>query len=169
MGVPAGIIDEELQTKHSKLSQKIEEVISQPEKELQIRLRSENCDIAYPPIIQSGGEYSLKLSVQSAPTPLKYDVIMCGIGARYSMYCANVARTVLVDPSKQQEAEYKALLAAQEAAIAALVTGAPLSAPVDAAIQALKVQPWPACPSQGLNCCLLSVLLQASCSPQGCS
>lgn len=95
--------------------------------------------------MQSGGEYSLKLSVQSTATPLKYDVILCGIGARYSMYCANVARTVLVDPNKQQEEEYKALLAAQEAAIAALVEGASLAAPVEAANQALKVcLPFPA-------------------------
>ncbi len=135
-----GIIDEEVQTKHTSLSQKIEDVVAQPDKQLQIRLKPENCDIAYPPIVQSGGEYSLKLSAQCTATPLKYDVILCGVGARYSMYCANVARSYLVDPSKQQEAEYKALLAAQEAAIAALVAGAPLSAPVAAAIQALKVR-----------------------------
>ena len=43
------------------------------------------------------------------------------------MYCANIARTYLVDPSKKQEAEYAALLAAQQAALAGMVEGAALS------------------------------------------
>ena len=37
-------------------------------------------------------------------------MVLCSIGVRYSSYCANVARTYLVDPTKQQEAQYKALL-----------------------------------------------------------
>ena len=36
--------------------------------------------------------------------------MLCSIGVRYSSYCANVARTYLVDPTKKQEAQYKALL-----------------------------------------------------------
>ncbi len=38
---------------------------------------------------------------------LRYDIILVSLGARYSSYCANLSRTLLVDPSKQQEAEYK--------------------------------------------------------------
>ena len=63
----------------------------------------------------------------------------CHAGARYSMYCANVARTYVIDPSKEQEAQYKALLDAQAAAIAALVEGAPLSAAHEAATATLQV------------------------------
>ena len=55
------------------------------------------------------------------------------------MYCANVARTYVIDPSKEQEAQYKALLDAQAAAIAVLVEGAPLSAAHDAATATLQV------------------------------
>lgn len=55
------------------------------------------------------------------------------------MYCANVGRTFLVDPVKQQEEEYKALLQAQVAAINALVPGAPMSAAVTATIKSLQV------------------------------
>ena len=45
------------------------------------------------------------------------------------MYCANVARTYVIDPSKEQEAQYKALLRTRRRPpIAALVEGAPLSA-----------------------------------------
>ena len=46
---------------------------------------------------------------------LEYDVVLCSIGVRYSSYCANVARTYLVDPTKQQEAQYKALLQVRHA------------------------------------------------------
>jgi nucleosome binding factor SPN SPT16 subunit len=58
---------------------------------------------------------------------------------RYSSYCANIARTLFVDPSKQQEQEYSAVLAAQTAAIGALVEGAPMSAAYTAAVAALQV------------------------------
>lgn len=76
---------------------------------------------------------------------------MCSLGARYSMYCANVARTYLVDPSAQQEAQYKALLAAQEAAIVALVVGAPMGAAHTAALKALQVSPPCPEPVSGLG------------------
>ena len=65
----------------------------------------------------------------------------CSGGGRYAMYCANVARTYLVDPNKTQEEEYKALLSAQEAAIAALREGEPLSAVMAAGISSLQVYP----------------------------
>lgn len=60
-------------------------------------------------------------------------------GARYSLYCANAARTYLVDPSKQQQEQYAALLAAAEAASKALVPGAKCSAAYAAAVQELEV------------------------------
>lgn len=59
-------------------------------------------------------------------------------GTRYSSYCSNLSRTYLIDPTKQQEAEYNALLAAQEAAVAALVPDAPLSAAMEAAVKTLN-------------------------------
>lgn len=48
-----------------------------------------------------------KVGAANSESSLKYDVILGSIGARYASYCANVARTLLVDPSKQQEAEYR--------------------------------------------------------------
>ena len=47
--------------KHSKLSERTEEVIADPAGKLSVKLRQDNCDIAYPPIIQSGGDYDLKV------------------------------------------------------------------------------------------------------------
>ena len=51
-----------------------------------------------------------------------------------------MARTYVIDPSKGQEAQYRALLDAQAAAIAALVDGAPLSAAHAAATAALQAR-----------------------------
>ena len=58
---------------------------------------------------------------------------------RYASYCANIARTYFVDPNPQQESEYAALLAAQQAAVAALVEGAPMSAAYKAVVKTLQV------------------------------
>jgi len=80
-----------------------------------------------------------QISAQSSDKALSFDVIICSIGARYSMYCANVARTYLVDPSSEQEVQYKALLAAQQAAIDALVVGAPMGSAHSAALKSLMV------------------------------
>ena len=124
--------------KHSKLSEEIEQVLTEPQK-IQVKLTAANLDIAYAPIVQSGGVYDLKVSAASDDRRLEYDVILCSLGARYSMYCANIARTFLVDPVKQQEEEYKALLQAQDKAIATLVEGAPISAAMAACVQALEV------------------------------
>jgi Xaa-Pro aminopeptidase len=50
-----------------------------------------------------------------------------------------VARTFLVDPNKKQQEEYGALLAGMEAAVKALVPGAPCSDAYAAAVKAIEV------------------------------
>lgn len=49
----------------------------------------------------------VQVSATSNEQRLRYDIILGSLGARYGSYCANLSRTLLVDPSKQQEAEYK--------------------------------------------------------------
>lgn len=111
-----------------------EEVITEPAK-AQIKLKADNVDIAYQPIFQSGGNYDLKLSAASDDNLLHAGVILVSLGTRYSSYCANVARTYIIDGGKEIEAQYAAVLAAQEAAITALVDGAPANAPFEAAVK----------------------------------
>lgn len=111
-----------------------EEAITEPTK-IGVKLKAANVDIAYPPIFQSGGKYDLKLSAASDDSPLHDGVILVSLGTRYSSYCASIARTYLIDPTKQQELEYAALLAAQEAAIAALKEGATATSVMEAAVQ----------------------------------
>ena len=45
-------------------------------------VQAEFVDVAYPPIIQSGGEYDLKLSAGSNDKKMHYGVIVCQAGAR---------------------------------------------------------------------------------------
>ena len=79
------------------------------------------------------------MSAQSNEEELTYDVILVSLGARYQMYCSTLSRTLLVDPNKTQEAQYKALLEAQSAAIAALKPGKPMSDAYNAVVATLKV------------------------------
>jgi nucleosome binding factor SPN SPT16 subunit len=132
------IIDQEKKVKHSKLMAIVEEAIQNPAK-LNIRLKPEAVDLAYSPLFQSGGDYDIKYWVNiSNDDRIHYDVIMCCLGTRYSSYCANVGRTLLVNPNKKQEEEYAAIFAAQAAAINALTEGAKMSAAFEGAVAALK-------------------------------
>lgn len=85
-------IDQERAVKHSKLSEMVEGVITEPTK-IGVKLRAENCDIAYPPVFQSGGRFDLKLSAASDDGELSQEgVVLVALGTRYASYCANIAR-----------------------------------------------------------------------------
>lgn len=130
------ILDKEKKVKHSKLSEATEEVISDPGK-INVKLKADNVDIAYPPVFQSGGKYDLKVSAQSDDSNLHDGIVVVFLGTKYSSYCANIGRTFLIDPTKKQEAEYLALLAAHEAAVKALIEGAKMDAAYEAVVQTL--------------------------------
>ena len=87
---------------HAKLSEMTEDTIIDPSK-LGLKIAAEHVDICYPPIFQSGGEYDLKYSAESAGTKLHYAsppaVVHMSVGARYTQYCSNVGRTYMVDPT----------------------------------------------------------------------
>lgn len=84
-------------------------------------------DMCYPPIIQSGGHYSLKFSALSDKNHLHFGAIVCSLGARYKSYCSNISRTLLVNPSEKAQENYTFLLNLQEEVLKALVAGAKLS------------------------------------------
>ncbi len=58
-------------------------------------------DMCYPPIIQSGGKYSLKFSAVTDKNVLHFGAIVCCLGARYKSYCSNVVRTLLINPTEK--------------------------------------------------------------------
>lgn len=134
------VIDEEKKVAHSALMDDAEKVILEP-KQIGVKLKAENVDICYPPIIQSGGKFDLKPSASSNDDHLYYEqasVIICAVGSRYNSYCSNVARTILIDANQMQSKAYEVLLKAQEAAIGALKPGNKASAVYLAALAVVE-------------------------------
>ncbi|KAI0048191.1 FACT complex subunit SPT16 [Auriscalpium vulgare] len=77
-------------------------------------LATEYC---YSPIIQSRsseGGYDLKSTAESTEDDMAHKgVFLVSVGMRYKGYCANVGRTFIVDPDKDQESIYNFLLGLQ--------------------------------------------------------
>ena len=61
-------MDSEKKVKHSALSDEAESDMLDPVIKLGVKLRKEVVDAAYPPIIQSGGVYDLKVNYFLQPT-----------------------------------------------------------------------------------------------------
>ena len=61
--------------------------------------------------MQSGGNYSPKITVTPNSDKLKSDCILLGIGSLYKSWNSFVGRTLLIDPSEKQKTTYKKILA----------------------------------------------------------
>ncbi|TKR75725.1 hypothetical protein L596_016976 [Steinernema carpocapsae] len=113
------IIDQEKKIKHSRLAENLEATI----KKMTPSNANDTVDSCYTPIIQSGGNYTLKVSAESDDKLLHYGTIVTCLGARLNNYCSNVARTILFNPSKELEDNYEVLLATHAALVEALKPG----------------------------------------------
>ncbi|XP_010541908.1 PREDICTED: FACT complex subunit SPT16 [Tarenaya hassleriana] len=134
------VIDDEKEVTHSSFMDLTEKAILDPIK-AKVKLRAENVDICYPPIFQSGGEFDLRPSAASNDELLYYDsasVIICAVGARYSSYCSNIARTYLIDGHSLQIKAYEVLLKAHDAAISALKPGTKVNSAYQAALAVVE-------------------------------
>jgi nucleosome binding factor SPN SPT16 subunit len=85
-------------------------------------------DTCYAPIIMSGKSIDLKPSAASTNDPIEPSVIVCALGARYQMYCANLTRTYFIDPDEKRQAAYKAVQKVYEAAVPKMQPGTTLGA-----------------------------------------
>eukprot|EP00002_Diphylleia_rotans_P026097 TRINITY_DN5189_c0_g1_i1.p1 TRINITY_DN5189_c0_g1~~TRINITY_DN5189_c0_g1_i1.p1 ORF type:complete len:1024 (+),score=233.35 TRINITY_DN5189_c0_g1_i1:49-3120(+) len=121
------IVDKAMKVKHSQLAEDTEKMLQKPAIQ-GLKVNHEFVDCAYFPIIQSGGNYNLKISTTSDDEVLQVGVILCSIGARYKTYCANVARTYFIGTTKEQETNYQFLKTLQSHALSLLVPGASCSA-----------------------------------------
>ncbi|CAB3408807.1 unnamed protein product [Caenorhabditis bovis] len=121
------IIDQEKRVRHSNLSKEISHYMK--DSKIQGPLAKHNIETSYDPIVMSGGKYSFKWSHESAETLLHYQfgTIITSFGVRLDDYCTNVTRTMLIFPSSSLEAAYEAVLATEQAVIAALKPGVKLS------------------------------------------
>nr|pir 138K protein - Tetrahymena thermophila [Tetrahymena thermophila]AAS65456.1 p138 [Tetrahymena thermophila] len=105
------IIEDEGKKTHSQIATMIEGLIEN-EKELkkiseEIGGESDNLDLAYVPIVQSGGKYDLKPNAQSNEDILSYDTIIVSVGTKYMEYHANIVRTLFIDPTNDQKKIYQ--------------------------------------------------------------
>ncbi|XP_035220236.1 FACT complex subunit SPT16-like [Stegodyphus dumicola] len=126
------IIDADKRVKHSKLSESVEQALN--DKKYITGVDPNQVDLCYPCIIQSGGNYNLKFSVVSDKNNLSFGTIICALGARYKSYCSNIVRTLLVNPSKEQEELYNFLVSLQEEVLNKLQHGVKLCDVYSAAV-----------------------------------
>ncbi|KAL8948463.1 MAG: hypothetical protein Q9222_005351 [Ikaeria aurantiellina] len=117
------ILDEEKKVAHKQLSDKIDRKLDEPKffqnlkSKLSADFDTQQLDWVYGPVVQSGGNYDLKLTAQPDENNLHAGTIIAGLGLRYKSYCSMVARTYLVDPNDAQESNYKLLLSVHDAII----------------------------------------------------
>ncbi|CAG9585733.1 unnamed protein product [Danaus chrysippus] len=130
------IIDSDKKVKHSKLAEGVEAAIS--DKKYVTGVDTSQVDMCYPPIIQSGGNYSLKFSAVSDKNHLHFGAIVCSLGARYKSYCSNIVRTLLVNPTDNVQSNYNFLLNLEEEVMKHLVSGAKLSSVYEAGLALAK-------------------------------
>ena len=117
------VLDEEKKVTHKTLSDNIDKKIDDAKffQNLKSKMPSdfevEQVEWIYGPLVQSAGNYDLRLTAQSDNNNLHAGTIIAGLGLRYKSYCSMLARTYLVDPNKSQESNYKLLLSIHEAVI----------------------------------------------------
>lgn len=121
----SGIIDEEKKITHKKLSNMVADKIEDEKFFQKLKVPDPaQLDWSVQPIIQSGGNYDLKLSALPDDSNLHAGVITAALGLRYATYSSLVARTYLVDPNKSQESAYKLLCSVHELVIKNVRDGA---------------------------------------------
>lgn len=107
------ILDAEKNITHNGLAQKVADMIEDARFFQKVKLKDfdpSQLDWAFRPVVQSGGNYDLKLSATSDNENLHAGTIVSWLGLKYQSYASLVGRTYLVDPNKSQESTYKLLL-----------------------------------------------------------
>ena len=139
------IIDDEKKVGHDAFSEKIESTIlipENPKKKMAVKFPSDTnldyLEMCYPPIIQSGGNYSLRPSATSSSESIQFDTILCSLGVRYKSYCSNMSRTFLIEPTPTQETNYKFLLDLQKYIFAQIHPGLSLKALYEKGVEYVK-------------------------------
>jgi nucleosome binding factor SPN SPT16 subunit len=132
------IIDKEKKITHAKLSSMTEEAI------VAMKLKKKNdqddvdIEVPFPPVIQSGGVYDLKVESPAKETNLHFGTICCILGAKFRSHCAIVGRTYMIDASKQQAANYQLLTEVYKLIVRKLKPGVELGSIYDSAADYIK-------------------------------
>lgn len=122
--------------KHSKLAEGVDKALT--DKKFVSGVDTSHLEMCYPPIIQSGGNYGLKFSVSSDRNYLHFGAVVCSLGARYKLYCSNISRTMLVNPSEAVQDNYNFVLNLEEELLKNLIPGKKLNEIYDSGIEYAK-------------------------------
>jgi nucleosome binding factor SPN SPT16 subunit len=131
------VIDSEKKITHEAMASYIDQILEDPSK-IGLKVPAEEVQSCYFPIVQSGGNYDLRVSAYSSTENLSHDIILASLGARYRNYCSSIARTFLVDPPKRVSEIYELLLEVQEACLQAMKPGNPMKNVHKAAVSFLQ-------------------------------
>lgn len=141
----AQIVDEEKKVTHARFAERINNKIDDP-KYFQTKVKVSNSfdpsqlDWAFAPSVQSGGNYDLKLNAEPDDQNLHAGTLIGALGLRYSTYASLLARTYMVDPNKEQEQNYKLLLAARDGALKEIKDGASAKSVYERALGVIKAK-----------------------------
>ncbi|XP_008316564.1 FACT complex subunit SPT16 isoform X2 [Cynoglossus semilaevis] len=130
------IVDADEKVRHSKLAESVEKAIE--EKKYLGGADPSTVEMCYPPIIQSGGNYSLKFSVVSDKNHMHFGAITCAMGIRYKSYCSNLVRTLMVDPPQEMQDNYNFLLQVEEELLKELKHGVKICDAYNAVLEFVK-------------------------------
>uniref|UniRef100_A0A3Q3J6N8 FACT complex subunit n=1 Tax=Monopterus albus TaxID=43700 RepID=A0A3Q3J6N8_MONAL len=130
------IVDADEKVRHSKLAESVEKAIE--EKKYLGGADPSTVEMCYPPIIQSGGNYSLKFSVVSDKNHMHFGAITCAMGIRYKSYCSNLVRTLMVDPPQEMQDNYNVLLQVEEELLKELKHGVKICDAYNAVLEYVK-------------------------------
>lgn len=122
--------------KHAKLAEGVEQALT--DKKVVSGVDTQQLEMCYPPIIQSGGNYGLKFSIMSDRNYLHFGAIVCSLGTRYKSYCSNVSRTLLVNPTDTIQENYNFVLNLEDELLKKLVPGSKLSEVYECGVEYTK-------------------------------
>ena len=97
-------------------------------------------DWARQPVVQSGGKYDLSLKAESDGSALHQGTVLIAYGFRYQNYCAHIARTYMVEPNKDQQTVYKALLMVYESILKTIKDGVTAKSVYEKGLGVLKAK-----------------------------
>jgi len=115
--------------KHSEMADKLDAIMDDPSK-IGIKVAQSTIESCYFPIIQSGGNlkgFNIKPSASTDDGIMTEDVIIVSLGARFKSYCANIARTYVIDDVPTVKRTYATLIRTRAECLAVMQPGSKLS------------------------------------------
>ena len=109
---------------HAQLAEKVDDVLEKEDYKSLYKMG--HLELCYGSIFHSGSDTEL-FSPRSDEKTVRQGPVTCSLGLSYEHYCANVIRTVLVDPTEQQRRHLSHLSEIYRAVLAELRDGALLS------------------------------------------